>query len=218
MPRPLKEGADYFPHDVNAFDDGRILYLEGIFGMLTYNHYWKLLELMGKSAGFKQKWNELLIPGIARRIGCNHKELLCFVDEAIKIQAFVLEDGYLFSPDLINSLSSVLKRRKGLYSPHPPELKDSESEKSNVSDLIDYFQTTYFETRGREYEVISRTSEISYLTKLCQITDDTAWYILEALLITDKWYFENMSIKLLYTHYNQIISIIENAKQTTTNN
>ena len=44
MPRPLKEGMDYFPHDTDAADDEKVVVLEAMFGNDGYAFYFKTLE------------------------------------------------------------------------------------------------------------------------------------------------------------------------------
>lgn len=51
MARPLKEGLDYFPHDVDLSNDDKIEMLESKYGLAGYAIYLKLLEKVYKNGG-----------------------------------------------------------------------------------------------------------------------------------------------------------------------
>lgn len=207
--RRRKYNADFFLHDANSGNDPKIRALISKMGIAGYGMLFMLYEKLASADCFEISISEdYEKENLVSMLFTTENQFDAFIQYCTRFKLLILEDGRLFSPGLKKRLTPILERR----------LKDNnrKSEISEVSEHLEFFRTTYLETRCREYIVISKTSEISYLTRLSEIVDNMAWYILEALLITDKWYFENMSIKLLYTHYNQIISIIKSTKQSIT--
>jgi len=96
MPRPQKEGLDYFPHDVDSSSDPKVEALEMLYGFEGYAFFFKILEclyrtpnceidisdaetkeetlqiLAKKTAGNRQKFDKML--DTALRHGCFDKE------------------------------------------------------------------------------------------------------------------------------------------------
>ena len=60
MPRPLKEGMDYFPHDTDAADDEKVVALEAMFGNDGYAFYFKTLERIYRTSDAEL---DLSLPG-----------------------------------------------------------------------------------------------------------------------------------------------------------
>lgn len=112
--RNQKENADYFPHDADASSDEKIIYLESKFGHTGYALYFKFLERMTRAATFKLEWNEIKKSIYASEFGISVTEIDLFVTECCRkeINAFLIEDGYIFSCGLIKRFSGLIAKRE----------------------------------------------------------------------------------------------------------
>ncbi len=87
----MKKDAYYFPHDSNARNDEKILFLRSKFGLQGYGMYWVLIELMHES---QSSWlSSALVEGIAHQYGMNKEQIEAFLEVCFEIDLFVQEDG-----------------------------------------------------------------------------------------------------------------------------
>ena len=112
--RNQKENADYFSHDADASADEKLIYLESKFGLKGYAVYFKFLECMTRASNFKLQWDEIKKAVYASKFGIPVTEIELIVAECCRdeIKAFVIEDGSLFSPGLINRFSALIEKRE----------------------------------------------------------------------------------------------------------
>jgi len=118
MPRPQKDNADYFSHDANASNDPKIIYLESKFGYKGYALFFKLLEYLTQSNGFKVKLDDVQYIALCKRLGVGQDELKEFIDVATdeslpeNIRPLKIDnDGCIYSSGLINRLKPLIDRR-----------------------------------------------------------------------------------------------------------
>ena len=116
MARPTKEGLDYFPLDVNIFDDEIIDAISGEFGLVGEMAVIKLLCEIYKN-GYYIEWNNLTRAKLARRLAGIDLDLLDRIIE--RLVSYNFFDAELFESE--NVLTSkkiqeiffeVTKRRK----------------------------------------------------------------------------------------------------------
>jgi hypothetical protein len=134
--RNQKQTADYFSHDADASSDEKIVYLESLFGHTGYALYFKFLERMTRSEGFKIQWNEIKKGIYAKEFGISVTEIDRFIAECCRqeIKAFVNEHQMLFSPGLIARLTPLLEKReynRQKYIEKKQSIIKSETEKVN---------------------------------------------------------------------------------------
>ena len=112
--RNQSENADYFSHDADASADEKIIYLESKFGLTGYAVYFKFLESMSRSDGFKIQWNDVKKSVYASKFGISVTEIEQIVTECCRqeIKAFVFDDGMLFSPGLIKRFEPLISKRE----------------------------------------------------------------------------------------------------------
>ena len=112
--RAQKNNADYFSHDADASSDEKIVYLESCFGLTGYAVYFKLLECMTRTPGFKIQWDDIKKSVYASKFRISVTEIEQIVTECCReeIKAFIFEDGMLFSPGLIKRFSALLSKRE----------------------------------------------------------------------------------------------------------
>jgi len=134
--RNQKQTADYFSHDADASSDEKIVYLESLFGHTGYALYFKFLERMTRSEGFKIQWNEIKKGIYAKEFGISVTEIDRFITECCRqeIKAFIIENNLLFSPGLIARLTPLLEKReynRQKYIEKKQIVSISETEKAN---------------------------------------------------------------------------------------
>ena len=120
MARPRKKGMEYFPHDVTAATDEKLLALQHLYGNDGYAFYFKILEMIFR--GFSGKYNELdLSDNVLRRVVCKNigVEMDLFevlIDSSLKVGLFD-RDSYeqrqvLTSKRVRSTYKEVQKQRK----------------------------------------------------------------------------------------------------------
>jgi len=112
--RTPKNNADWFSHDADASSDEKIVYLESVFGHMGYAVYFKFLECMTRSNGFKLQWNDIKKAIYASKFGISVTEMDRFITECCRqeVKAFEVDDGFIFSPGLIKRLEPLLTKRE----------------------------------------------------------------------------------------------------------
>jgi hypothetical protein len=133
--RNIKNNADWFSHDADASSDEKVVYLESVFGHTGYAVYFKLLECMTRAEDFKLKWNDIKKAIYASKFGISVTEIDRFITECCRneVEAFKIEDGYIYSPGLIKRLSPLLAKReynRQKYQEQKQEVSNSETEKA----------------------------------------------------------------------------------------
>ncbi len=93
MARPIKEGADYFSHDVDASADPKLEAMEAVYGNDGYAVYFKLLEKIYRSSEF---CIDLRLPNIyiilSKRCNLAEKRFKDILEFAFDLNLFSRED------------------------------------------------------------------------------------------------------------------------------
>lgn len=70
MARPIKDGVDYFPLDVNTDGDIKFQILEAKFGIVGFGIVIKLFQMIYRDYGYYCKWDELISAISASKWSC----------------------------------------------------------------------------------------------------------------------------------------------------
>ncbi len=117
MARPLKEGLDYFSHDVDMSDDEKIIAMEAIHGDSGYAFYCKLLERIYHSPGgfieVKEDWQKQVL---CSRLRKGMEEFTALLNTSIDIGLFnkdlYQQEGKLSSNGVMKRRAEVLRERE----------------------------------------------------------------------------------------------------------
>lgn len=83
MSRPIKEGIDYFPQDIDFYDDPKIIYIEELHGMQGGYIAHRLLCWIYRN-GYYAPWDGDMALVFARRVGNGvTSSLVCEVIESL---------------------------------------------------------------------------------------------------------------------------------------
>ena len=153
MARPNKEGLDYFPLDIDIFEDEKIEAIAGEFGIKGELAVIKLLCAVYKK-GYFIVWNDLTKATLLKRLPGVSKELLDQIVARLVAWEFFNEDLFnsakvLTSENIQAVYFEAIKRRK---SPKPTKYvinADINPQETGVNDDINP-QTKGNETKGNE--------------------------------------------------------------------
>lgn len=106
MARPLKEGLDYFPLDVDVDQDDKVAIIEGMHGVVGFGIVIKLLMHIYKNS-YYYRWTEKQQILFARRVNVNIDEVNAVVNDCVKWGMF---DEDLFNAYQILTSRGVQKR------------------------------------------------------------------------------------------------------------
>lgn len=135
MARPKKEGMDYFPHDVHAFNDKKIEALRMIHGLKGYAVYFFLLEQIYQEKDFELDISDAeTIQILCRKLEINQEEFEAIIHTSIKHGCFdrdEYEQRRVLTSDGIKKRSGVVieKREKmrEKYRQVKPVVSDAET-------------------------------------------------------------------------------------------
>ncbi|MHC9537734.1 Lin1244/Lin1753 domain-containing protein [Dellaglioa sp. BT-FLS60] len=118
MARPAKLGLDYFPFDVDTFEDERIEAISGEFGLKGELTVIKLLCAIYKN-GYFVVWNDLFKMKLSKRLPGVSPELLEAIVQRLITWEFFNEDlynssGVLSSLDIQETYLEATKRRQNM--------------------------------------------------------------------------------------------------------
>lgn len=117
MSRPIKEGLDYFPHDINTGSDQKLEYIEALHGLIGYAVYFKLLEKIYRN-GYYLPWNERDMVIFAKKNGIDIDVCKKVIDDCINEGLFDINVynnyGILTSKGIQKRFLEASKRRKNV--------------------------------------------------------------------------------------------------------
>lgn len=113
MARPIKNNADYFPHDADMRNDPRVKALRRKFKLEGYAIYSMMIETLTDSDFFQVKNDKLTFEIIAGDFDCEVELLENVIQYCLQIDLFQLsETGILTCKSLNNRLNPLLSKRK----------------------------------------------------------------------------------------------------------
>ena len=140
----------YLRHDVDAYDDIKIIVMRKKYGFAGYGLYWNLIERMWTEETLSMEYRDITFEAIQALAG-DEIDVKQFINDCIDWELFVLEDGFFFSQSLIRRFETLDKEAK----------KKSETARQNVSK-----RWARHRKQGKEKEALkSKASESADDTK-----------------------------------------------------
>ena len=135
MARPLKTGLDYFPHDVDASSDERLEALTALHSNDGYSLYFRLLELIYKTANGELNLSDERIRVILpRRLHLSRRRFERILADACSLGLFdkqkFFELKLLTSPGIRKRFLEVTKMRERWRDSKVNDLEEFSSEKT----------------------------------------------------------------------------------------
>lgn len=152
--RNIKNNADWFSHDADASSDEKLVYLESTFGHMGYAVYFKFLECMTRSGGFRLQWNDIKKAIYASKFNISVTEMDRFITECCRqeVKAFEIDDGFIFSPGLIKRLEPLLAKREYNRQKYQEQKQDVEEKQNDDSiSVTEMTQSKVKESKGNIY-------------------------------------------------------------------
>lgn len=114
MARPIKNNADYFPHDADMRNDPRIKALRRKFGIEGYGIYSMLLEFLTDSDFFEFKNDSLSLELVAGDFDIETDRLVTILQYCFQLDLFQLDakTNIISCKSLDNRLEPLLSKRK----------------------------------------------------------------------------------------------------------
>lgn len=174
MARPNKEGLDYFPLDIDIFEDEKIEAIAGEFGIKGELAVIKLLCAVYKK-GYFIVWNDLTKATLLKRLPGVSKELLDQIVARLVAWEFFNEDLFnsakvLTSENIQAVYFEAIKRRK---SPKPTKYvinADINPQGAGVNDDINP-QSKGNETKGNEIKQKQTIEPAEYAMTIYQVLE-----------------------------------------------
>ena len=174
MARPLKEGMDYFPHDVTATGDKKIEALRALYGNDGYAFYFILLETIYQEPNFEIDISDAeTIQILSRKVGINEEKFHQILSTAIKWKCFDVDEyekrHVLTSRGIKKRAAVVTEKRDKMRSKYQLRVSDAETREETVP------ETTQSKSKRKDKEKKSNKDLISDFTdnvKLIQALKD----------------------------------------------
>lgn len=156
MARPLKQGLDYFPHDVDASSDEKIEALRSVHGNDGYAFYFILLERIYRSENFEirvsdAETREETFQILAKKVGVSLEKFKLILETAFRWGCFDKqifdERGAITSRGILSRAQTVVEKREKqreqyhkkqiVSDAETPQETREETPQSKVKDLKD---------------------------------------------------------------------------------
>jgi len=136
MARPIKEGMDYFPHDVNAHTDKKIEALRALYGNNGYAFYFIMLEQIYQEPTFEldvsdAETREETFQILSRKVSVTLEEFKQILNTSLKWGCF---DKDLYTTQGIITSNGIKKRASVVIEKRDKMRKKYHQEKRIVSD------------------------------------------------------------------------------------
>lgn len=112
MARPIKNNADYFPHDTDMRNDPKIKALRRKFGVEGYGIYCMAIEYIGDSEYFIADFDKLGVELMAGDFDIDPERLIEIIKYCQSLDLLQLESGELSCNSLENRLNPLLSKRE----------------------------------------------------------------------------------------------------------
>lgn len=161
MARPIKNNADYFPHDADMRNDPRVKALRRKFGIEGYGIYCMVVEYLTDAEHFKASIDKLGIELMSGDFDIDVDKLQSVLNYCTQIDLFQLKDNFLRCNSLEKRLNPLLSKREGdrnrVIANYRSENRDSKVKKSRVkkSKLDESNDQTTTLGTGEKYFIVS---------------------------------------------------------------
>ncbi len=112
MARPIKENADWFPHNGDMSNDPRMVVFLARCGNEGYGVWTRLLERLTKANHFSIAWDSFGIDLTAASFGIDTERLSVIIGHLASLRLVQIEDEVLKSHWLVEMLSPLLDKRE----------------------------------------------------------------------------------------------------------
>lgn len=164
MARPIKNNADYFPHDADMRNDPRIKALRRKFGIEGYGVYSMLLEFLTDSDYFEFKNDSLSLELVAGDFDIETDKLVSIIQYCFQLDLFQLDaiTNIISCKSLDKRLEPLLSKRKRDRTEviasdntqsrvEESKVDKSKAEKKKADDNIDATKVATIEDRQRSF-------------------------------------------------------------------
>lgn len=133
MARPIKNNADYFPHDADMRNDDRVKAIRRKFKHLGYSIWNMLIEYLTGREFFEFEYTDLNLELIAGDFDAEVQDVQNVISYCLTLGLLQQEDGFIRCKTLVKRLDPVLQKRKRFSSGvSAPEMPQSKVKKSKV--------------------------------------------------------------------------------------
>ncbi len=112
MARPIKNNADYFPHDADMRNDPRVKALRRKFGVEGYGIYSMVVEYLTHSEHFQAKFDKLGVELMAGDFDIETDKLQTILKYCTELDLIQNDKGVLFCKSLEKRLNPLLSKRE----------------------------------------------------------------------------------------------------------
>ena len=112
MARPIKNNADYFPHDKDMRNDPKLRAVRAKFGNDGYAIWCYILECLTNADSFKIEWNELSIELLSGDFMVDGDRLIEAVNYMIRLKLLTSENELLTCENLQRRLGPLIESRE----------------------------------------------------------------------------------------------------------
>jgi len=187
LARPLKEGMDYFPHDVNATSDKKIEALRALYGNDGYAFYFIMLEQIYQESSFEllisdaeTREETLLI--LSKKIGITQEKFTQILNTALKWGCF---DKKSFNDHGVLTSNGIKKRANVVTEKRDRMRERYHQEKQVISDAETREETEEKTPQSK----VKKSKEKESNKSIIEIEKFRSRYSSEQLKIIDQ-YFE----------------------------
>ena len=145
MGRPIKQGVDYFPHDVDVTGKKTVATLEAKYGNDGYAFWFKLLELLGSRQGLFIDCNDesewLFLVAKTRVDEVSAAKILDTLSRLGAIDPELWQNRIIWVQNLVNRLEDVYKKRKQELPARPEPSHSFRSENPEQTEVFGEIST-----------------------------------------------------------------------------
>lgn len=113
----------FFPHDISASRDFKIIEMLGRYGARGYGAYWLIVEMLANESERKLPRKKWILKSISQALYDTELDMGRFITDAIEIGLFQSDENYFWSNSLTRRLDELDKKEK--------EKKSNTKEKNN---------------------------------------------------------------------------------------
>lgn len=165
MARPIKNNADYFPHDADMRNDAKVKAVRRKFGLEGYAIYCMIIEYLSHSEHFKTKIDTLGLELMAGDFDIESAKLMEVIQYSISVELFQIDNLVLSCYSLEKRLNPLLsKRERDRIRVIAGENTESKGEESKVN-----------KSKENIEENDGLLSQLGLEDSLLKITKDEVW-------------------------------------------